>query len=132
VSGGAPPYYFYTADPLPNQLSLRYDGLISGTSYFDSTNSFAVQFSDSLGGAGTANLTIISTSLPVLDLPVMAAPRQFSFRVGGVSGQSYTAQYSGDLTNWTELYTTNAPDTLFFITDTNAAGTRFYRLRVNN
>jgi len=132
ASGGAPPYYFYTAGPLPSQLSLRYDGLIFGTSYFDSTNSFVVQLYDSLGGTNSANLTIISTSLPVLDSPAMAAPQQFSFRVSGVSGQSYTAQYSADLTNWTELYTTNAPDTLFFIADTNAAGTRFYRLKVNN
>jgi hypothetical protein len=62
----------------------------------------------------------------------MLAQNQFSFRVTGVSGQSYTAQYSADLSNWTDLYTTNAPDTIFFIADTNAAGHRFYRLKVNN
>jgi hypothetical protein len=132
VTGGAPPLYFYTAGPLPYDLALGSDGLISGTSYYDATNTFQVQVYDSLGGETTADLTIISSLLPVLDLPAMVASKQFSFRVTGVPGQSYTAQFSADLANWTELYTTNAPDTLFFIADTNATGNRFYRLKVNN
>jgi hypothetical protein len=132
VSGGAAPFYFYTAGPLPDYLYLGSDGLFSGTSYFDSTNSFEVEVYDSLGGVGTANLTIITSLLPLLDDPAMLAPHQFSFRVTGVSGQSYTAQYSSNLANWMELYTTNAPDTIFFVADTNATGSRFYRLKVNN
>jgi hypothetical protein len=132
VTGGAAPFYFYTAGPLPLGLALASDGLISGTSYLDATNTFEVQVYDSLGGVGTANLTILTSLLPLLDQPTMLAQNQFSFRVTGVSGQSYTAQYSADLSNWTDLYTTNAPDTIFFIADTNAAGHRFYRLKVNN
>ena len=47
-------------------------------------------------------------------------------------GQSYTAQYSTDLMNWTDLYTTNAPASIFFVTDTNAVDpTRVYQLKVN-
>jgi hypothetical protein len=90
VSGGAPPFYFYTAGPLPFGLSLGYDGLISGTSYFDDTNSFEVQVYDNVGGGCTANLTIITSLLPLLDNPIVVAANQFSFRVTGVSGQSYT------------------------------------------
>jgi hypothetical protein len=34
--------------------------------------------------------------------------------------------------NWTNLYTTNAPVNVFFVTDTNAIDrTRGYRLKVN-
>jgi hypothetical protein len=118
---------------LPEYLNLGTDGLISGTSYFDNTNSFQVQVYDGLGGIGTATITIITSLLPLLDDPAFAALNQFSFTVTGVSGQSYTAQYSSNLADWLELYTTNAPDTTFSITDTNAIkGTRMYRLKVNN
>jgi hypothetical protein len=95
-------------------------------------------YANGVTGAPTMNIkslrqpqAIISTSLPVLDSPAITAPQQFSFRVTGVSGQSYTAQYSTDLTNWTDLYTTNAPDSAFFVADPKAAGARFYRLKVN-
>jgi len=98
----------------------------------DDTNTFEVMVYDGVGGVGTASLTIITSLLPLLDEPVLVAGSQFSFRVTGVSGQNYTAQSSFDLTNWTALYTTNAPDTLFFIADTNTTGSRFYRLKVNN
>ena len=132
AAGGFPPFYFYTAGPLPDYLNLGTDGLLSGTSYFDGTNTFQVQVYDGLGGVGTVNLTIITSLLPLLDEAVMGASNQFSFRVTGVSGQSYTAQYTSNLATWAELYTTNAPDTTFFITDTNATGHRVYRLKVNN
>ena len=134
ATGGLPPYSFFTADPLPSSLQMDYTGLISGPDYSPSTNVFVTTVYDSLGTMGTATLTLISSSEPVqpqLDLPTMDAPGQFSFRVTGVTGQSYTAQYSGDLATWTDLYTTNAPAPQFLITDTNALDNRFYRVRVN-
>jgi len=116
---------------LPEGLTLNSDGAITGTPFSESTNNFVVQVYDSLGAGSDTSLNIISTRLPVLDLPVKVGANQFSFRVTAAAGQSYTAEYSSDLTNWNELYITNAPGDVFFILDSRAIDNRFYRLKVN-
>jgi hypothetical protein len=117
---------------LPYGLKLNSDGSITGTPQTLETNTFTAYVSDSAGGNASVNLTIGTTTLPLLDLPAQPAPNQFSFRVTGQMGTSYTAQYSTDLMNWTDLYTTNAPASVFFVTDTNAVDPlRVYQLKVN-
>jgi hypothetical protein len=132
AAGGAPPYYWYTTSQLPYGLTLNTDGSITGTPQTLETNTFTAYVYDRAGGNASVNLTIGTTTLPLLDLPAQPAPNQFSFRVTGQAGKSYTAQYSTDLMNWTDLYTTNAPANVFFVTDTNAVDpTRVYQLKVN-
>jgi hypothetical protein len=132
AAGGAPPYSWYTSSQLPYGLKLNTDGTITGTPQTLETNTFTAYVYDSAGGNASVNLTIGTTTLPLLDLPTQPAPNQFSFRVTGQVGTSYTAQYSTDLMNWTDLYTTNAPASVFFVTDTNAVDPRrVYQLKVN-
>jgi hypothetical protein len=132
AAGGAPPYYWYTYTQLPYGLTLNTDGSITGTPQTIETNTFTAYVYDSAGGSANVSLTLGTTTLPMLDLPAQPAPNQFSFRVTGQIGKNYTAQYSTDLMNWTDLYTTNAPASVFFVTDTNAVDPhRVYHLKVN-
>jgi hypothetical protein len=132
ATGGAPPYYWYATSQLPYGLTLNTDGSITGTPQTIETNTFTAYVYDRAGGSASVNLIIGTTTLPLLDLPAQPTPSQFSFRVTGQMGNSYTAQYSTDLMNWTDLYTTNAPASVFFVTDTNAVDPhRIYQLKVN-
>jgi hypothetical protein len=53
-----------------------------------------------------------------------------TFRVDGVTGLRYTLQSTVDLVEWFNVFATNAPEDVFYMTDTNQISTkRFYRLR---
>jgi hypothetical protein len=130
AAGGLPPYSWYYFTPLPYGLTLNLDGSITGTPYFESETTVNFAVYDMIGGSVPGSLTLIVTSRPVLDLPSMSSPKQFTFQVTGVSGQAYTLQAGPDLTNWADLFATNAPANVFYLTDTNAAGPhRYYRLK---
>jgi hypothetical protein len=131
ATGGVPPYNWYvTSGSLPFGLYLNGDGSIMGTPYIEDTYDFTVQLYDYFGNSASQVLTIIVSSKAFLDLPAVSAPNQFTFRVTGVSGQGYTLQSTPDLSNWADLFTTNAPTNVFYLTDTNASGPdRFYRLK---
>jgi hypothetical protein len=87
---------------------------------------------DSISVSATTNLTMGAALGLILDLPTMSGSNQFTFRVTGVSGQDYTLQSTPDMSNWADLFTTNAPADVFFLTDPNASGpNRFYRLKVS-
>ncbi len=132
AAGGVPPYSWYNFTALPDGLTLNYDGSITGTPTSESPNEFTCVVYDALGISVTTNLTMGAVSRPVLDIPAMSGANQFTFRVTGISGQGYTLQSTPDLTNWADLFTTNAPADVFFLTDTNAPGTnRYYRLKVS-
>jgi hypothetical protein len=132
AAGGLPPYTWYPNGAMPNGLTLNPDGSIVGTPYLEGTNDVSVQLYDSLGNGTNRDLTLIVTSKPVLDLPTHSTSQQFTFRITGVPGQDYTLQSASDLSNWTDLFITNAPASIFYLTDTNATGPhRFYRLKVN-
>ncbi len=131
VDGGVPPYYWFTYDWLGG-LSLNADGSISGTPYTAGTNTFLAQVYDGAGGFATCSFDLIGGQQLLLDMPAFSTPGQFSFRVAGISGQSYTVQFTTDLTNWIDLFTTNAPSDVFFLTDTSATNASgFYQLRAN-
>ena len=130
AAGGVPPYYWYNFSALPDGLTLNSDGSITGTPTSESPNEFTCAVYDALGISATTNLTMGAVSRPVLDLPAMSGANRFTFRVTGVSGQGYTVQSTLDLSNWADLFTTNAPANVFYLTDTNAPGPdRFYRLK---
>jgi hypothetical protein len=132
AAGGLPPYTWYPNGAMPYGLTLNPDGSIIGTPYLEGTNDVSVQLYDYLGNGTNRDLTLIVTSKPVLDLPTHSTSQQFTFRITGVPGQDYTLQSASDLSNWTDLFITNAPASIFYLTDTNAtAPHRFYRLKVN-
>jgi hypothetical protein len=129
-SGGVSPYYWYAYSSLPYGLTLNLDGSITGTPYLEGTSEVTVQLYDAFYNGASRVMTIIVTSRAVLDLPTRLTPNQFTFRVTGTSGQGYTLQTAPDLTNWADLFTTNAPANVFHLTATNASGPkRYYRLK---
>jgi hypothetical protein len=130
AAGGLPPYAWYNYNLLGYGLTLNVDGSITGTPYFESASDVNFVVYDTIGGSATRIVQLIATSKPILDLPAVSGPNQFTFRVTGVSGQGYTLQAAPDLTNWADLFTTNAPANVFYLTDTNAFGPRrYYRLK---
>ncbi len=130
-TGGIPPVYWYTSDSL-GELILNSDGSITGTPLESGSYNFLAQVYDDYGGYATNNFVLVVSSQPMLDLPRHSGQHQFTFRITGVSGQSYTVQFANKLTNWADLLTTNAPADVFFLTDTNATNqSRFYQLKVN-
>ncbi len=130
--GGLPPYAWYAARSLPSGLTLNLDGSITGTPSYETTTDITLQISDALGNGVIRVLTLVITSKPVLDFPTVPAADRFTFRVTGVSGQGYVLQSTADLTNWTDLLTTNAPADVFFLTDPHASADRlYYRLLVS-
>ena len=129
AAGGVPPYSWYGYPALPVGLTLNLDGSITGTAYVAGATVFTAEVSDAIGDSVTTNLTLIVSSQAILDMAMMAGPNQFIFRVTGIAGQDYTVQSSLDLSNWTDLFITNAPASSFYLGDSNAADpTRFYRL----
>jgi len=132
AAGGVPPYSWYNDTALPDGLTLGSDGSITGTPTSDSPNQFTFVVYDAIGDSVTTNLTMGAASGPVLDLPAMSGANQFTFRVTGVSGQDYTLQSTPDMSNWADLFTTNAPADVFFLTDPNASSpNRYYRLKLS-
>jgi hypothetical protein len=132
AAGGVPPYYWYNDTALPDGLTLGSDGSITGTPTSGSPSGFTCVVYDAIGDSATTNVMMGTISGPVLDLPAMSGANQFTFRVTGVSGQNYILQSTLDLSNWVNLFTTNAPANVFYLTDTNATGPgRFYRLQAS-
>ncbi|HSY19456.1 MAG TPA: hypothetical protein VK815_14030 [Candidatus Acidoferrales bacterium] len=99
----------------------------------NSTNSFTVTVTDN----GTPNLSATQSFTVIvskLNLPVLAKPvltnNQFAFQINGDPGPDYTIQGSTNLSDWTNLFTTNSPVLPFKWTDTNTPppAHQFYRL----
>jgi subtilisin family serine protease len=102
----------------------------------DSKGNWQVQISDRrANNAGTltrAKLEIFGTtpSAPTLAAK-SAAPGQFTLGVVGTPALAYTLQYNTNATatNWTTLFSTNAPASVFDLIDPGASSPRrFYRL----
>jgi len=100
----------------------------------DSTNNFALQVSDN----GTPSLSA-TQSFSVVVNP-LSAPGisslsfnggQLGFNVSGQSGPDYAIETSTNLTQWSNVFTTNSPALPFIWTDTNStAPQRFYRVKL--
>jgi subtilisin-like proprotein convertase family protein len=102
----------------------------------DSKGNWQVQISDRrANNAGTltrAKLEIFGTTPSAPTLAAKSGARgQFTIGVAGTPALAYTLQYNTNATatNWTTLFSTNAPGSVFDLIDSSASGARrFYRL----
>ncbi|MGD0258818.1 MAG: cellulase family glycosylhydrolase [Verrucomicrobiota bacterium] len=100
----------------------------------NSTNSFTLQVSDngtpSMSATQSFSVVVNPLSAPGIS-NIAFAGGQFSFNVGGQSGPDYAIETSTNLTQWSNVFTTNSPVLPFNWTDTNsAAPRRFYRVKL--
>jgi hypothetical protein len=100
----------------------------------NSTNGFTLKVADN----GTPNLSA-TQSFSVVVNPLSApgignisvTGGQFSFNISGQGGPDYAIEASTNLTQWSNVFTTNSPALPFVWTDTNlAAPERFYRIKL--
>jgi len=102
----------------------------------DSKGNWQVQISDRrANNAGTltrAKLEVFGTTPSAPTLAAKSAARgQFTLGVVGTPALAYTLQYNTNATatNWTTLFSTNAPASVFDLIDPGASSPRrFYRL----
>ena len=131
---------------LPPGLTLDSSGLLSGTPTSAGTNNglfnFTVEAVDANGNSGVQTLSLVVNSNTVSPpTPTLAAfgtlnSNVFQIQVNSVqAGADYTLLMSTNLasTNWTSIFTTNAPDTNpLIVPDVNATNpARFYRVQVS-
>lgn len=140
ASGGTPPYTWTIAlgsQPLPPNLNLSTNGIISGVATSAGTNSFIVRVTDHNAVTTTRVLQLIvvaAPSRPGISSPARLSNGHFQMTVNGTAGQNYTIQYApslGNPSNWSTLEITNPAASAFSVTDPNATNsTRFYRVLV--
>lgn len=120
-----------------NGISLSISG---GYVLYDNPNLVDDQFSytvtDGFGGTSSAVITLTvgsSNGVGGTASGITFAGGTSSMTFAGVPGYTYNVQVSTDLTNWTTIYTTNAPTGGVFQFTENAAPTpiAFYRLMWN-
>jgi hypothetical protein len=100
----------------------------------NSTNNFTLKVSDNgappLSATQSFSVVVNPLSAPGIS-NISFAGKQFSFNVGGQSGPDYAIETSTNLTQWSNVFTTNSPVLPFIWTDTNsAAPRRFYRVKL--
>jgi lysophospholipase L1-like esterase len=100
----------------------------------NSTNSFTLQVSDNgtppLSATQSFSVVVNPLSTPGISTVPMAGG-QFSINVSGQNGPDYAIEASTNLTQWSNVFTTNSPALPFVWTDTNsAAPQRFYRIKL--
>jgi Carboxypeptidase regulatory-like domain len=124
---------------LPPGLTLSTNGTITGTPTSAGTNgifNFAVAAEDTSSNVAIQPLSITVSPLTTLSSQgLMQSSNTFQMQINGVlTGYNYTVQMSTNLasTNWTDIFTTNAPGTnALIIPDANATNQeRFYRIQV--
>ncbi|HEX4350149.1 MAG TPA: putative Ig domain-containing protein, partial [Verrucomicrobiae bacterium] len=127
---------------LPPGLTLYPDGTISGSPTSAGTNNgvfnFTVAAEDTSSNIAVQPLSITVTGTEATTLgsaTLMTSSNTFQMQINGVqTGFNYTVQMSTNLasTNWTAIFTTNAPGTnALLIPDANATNqSRFYRVLV--
>jgi hypothetical protein len=101
----------------------------------NSTNSFTLMVSDNgtpvLSAAQSFTVFVNPLSAPGLS-NISTAGGQFSFTINGQSGPDYAVQTSTNLTQWSNVFTTNSPALPFHWTDagTGNSSQRFYRIKL--
>jgi hypothetical protein len=139
-TGGTPPYNWTIAlgsQPLPPNLSLSTNGVISGMPATAATNNFIVRITDHNAVTTTKAFTLVvnpAAARPTISSPLRLSNHQFQFTVNGEAARNYTVQYALGLTgpgSWSTLVVTNPGVSSFTVTDPNATnGLRFYRVMV--
>jgi hypothetical protein len=136
-AGGLTPYsWSLQSSNLPAGLSFAPGtGEISGTPQTSGVFDLAIRLTDANSQSldGTLSLVIQpATSGVRLEPQLTASPGQFALRMLAQAGQSYTLQYSTDLSQWFPVCTTNAASGSLDLVDPNATSSvRFYRVLVN-
>ena len=100
----------------------------------DSTNSFTLKVADngtpSLSATQSFTVTVNPLTQPSFG-NISAAGGQFSFNVSGQTGPDYAIETSTDLTQWSNVFSTNSPPLPFNWTDaTTNSPQRFYRIKL--
>ena len=101
----------------------------------NSTNNFTLKVSDS-GSPSLSTTQSFAVFVNPLSAPgisnVSFAGGKFSFQVSGQSGPDYAIETSTNLTQWSDVFTTNSPTPPFVWMDSNspAAPQRFYRVKL--
>jgi hypothetical protein len=138
--GGVPPYTWALAQgsaSLPLGMTLKTNGVISGTTGGSGAYPFIVTVTDSVLNVQyqILSFTVNPSALPpviVLTAPSRPAGGEFEFTFNTASGVSYIIQYSADLRNWTSLVSFDGSGGPITIIDPNAPGigARFYRVKL--
>ena len=100
----------------------------------NSTNNFKLRVSDNgtppLSATQSFSVVVNPLSAPGIS-NISVAGGLFSFNVNGQSGPDYAIETSTNLTQWSNVFTTNSPALPFNWTDTNfVAPQRFYRVKL--
>lgn len=95
---------------------------------------FTARAQDNVGLFATSSvINVFILTNAVLTSPARLSDGKFRFTVQGISGQTYTAESSTNLTSWSPFATNTAPASTFNITDSTSSSVleRFYRTRQN-
>jgi len=136
-AGGQSPYsWSLQSSNLPAGLYFApVTGEISGIPQTSGVFDLTIRLTDANSQFLTRTLSLAiqpATSVVRLETQFTINPGQFGLRMFGQAGQSYTLQYSADLSQWFPVCTTNAPSGSFELVDPNATSSmRFYRVLVN-
>ena len=100
----------------------------------NSTNSFTLKVADN-GTPGMSATQSFSVIVNPLSLPgignISLASGQLAFKVNGQSGPDYAIETSTNLTQWSNVFTTNSPVLPFIWTDAAPnSPLRFYRVKI--
>jgi lysophospholipase L1-like esterase len=112
---------------------------VTGINYYSTSGlpdqvSYTIMDTAGVTATGVVNLTVLPGSLfgPILP-SISAAGGAPLLNFGGIPGYSYSVQRSTNLSNWTTLWTTNAPaaGAFQFVDPTAPQPMGFYRLQYN-
>lgn len=136
-AGGLLPYYWVLAlgsANLPDGLTLRSDGVVSGTPTTSGSYFFMVTLQDAAYVHVSRSIGLQvqpAAARPVLSGAAKLGTSQFQFTITGTAGQTYSIQTTPDFKSWTTVLVTNAPANTFAIqVDRSTNRAVFYRVQV--
>ncbi|NOS69581.1 MAG: hypothetical protein HOP33_06595 [Verrucomicrobia bacterium] len=122
--------FFSGASPLGNVSAQPFQ--FTASNLAAGNYAFTARASDNKGSVTTsAVVNVFVLTNAILSSPVRLANGQFKFTLQGISGQTYAAEHSTNLQNWSAFVTNVAPANSFNVTDTTSTNVllRFYRAR---
>jgi uncharacterized repeat protein (TIGR03803 family) len=136
--GGVGPYtYRKTSGNLPLGFTLSSSGVLSGTPNRTGNYIFTISATDFDGCVGTNKLSLAVENYLIFVNPYLDSNGWFHAQLNVPASSNFVIVASTNITlplsNWTSLTTNNAPNGIFFFTDSNGIGStnswpqRFYR-----
>jgi hypothetical protein len=119
-------WYFNSTNAVSNAIN---PSLLLTNAPLSSSGSYFVSIANAYGAvtSSAATLTVYLTEAATLNSPVLAAPNQFQFQIGGVPGFRYAIEASTNLSDWARISTNTAP-AVFLDQSTGVFQQRFYRV----